>query len=103
MTAIDFPPQGNIKVTLSPSLSVRTFLPFLSSALAPLSFCVPVDLFTRLCPADNDFITEIKAESLRRVQPVPPWVPVEHLLFNEEGLCYHKKDISLENNSVGWG
>lgn len=62
-----------------------------------------MDLFTYLCPADNGFITEIKAELLRRVQPVPPQVPVEHLLFNEEGLCYLRKDISLENSSVGMG
>lgn len=34
---------------------------------------------------------------------MPPWVPVEHLLFNEEGLCYLRKDISLENSSVGMG
>lgn len=29
-----------------------------------------------------------------------PWMPVEHSLFNE-GLCYLRKDISLENSNVG--
>lgn len=34
---------------------------------------------------------------------MPRWVPVEHLLFNEEGPCYPRKDISLRNSSVGMG